>query len=623
MKSKMLRRIFAIVVCSLLCVGRRMLWLLYSNRIAVAAASLVWLIARSATQPRRMSYPCQQAAAANVSAIAIAAAAGIAVPGGLRRRLLASRAFRFAASAGVLGLAAWLAAGVVFRPHVPLALVAQKHLADASSYAAAELSPALVYPSADEAVVSVARDLAADYPAASPYDPDGNPVYPLVRRAVAQLGLGTADQPLKGFIKPGQRVLIKPNVEGAGTFQHTHPSVVRPLIDMAAEAGAAEIIIAESSPMGMTDRALNNSGYKKMVDDLNARQMPCKLVLRNLDGTAWSWVNTGKASAYPAGEFEDEDLVTSEGDRSYHRQADSHGRNPNGRVLNQNALFDEIFDADVIINVPRLKVHGMIINTLSIKNLVGITVWSTSGSKPGENIRRVAHYGTIEGPNHMVRGFGNDILWREMANINRALIYWKNGEMKAKPQRKLLCVLDAICAGDGSHGNGPKMKVGAVLAGVDPIALDAVGSRLMRYDFRLIPVINNAPSVPSHPWGTNDPARIRLIGDSIGSETARLLSNPYEKEKEFKQLVINDIEPPVPGKPAVKEADGKQTVTVKCEGACAVFITWNSDGVQKVVRMARKGSTFGAELPDGPVQYRVAAQDRYFNSRQAGPYSHP
>ena len=223
----------------------------------------------------------------------------------------------------------------------------------------------------------------------------------------------------------------------------------------------------------------------------------------------------------------------------------------------------------------------------------------------------------------MVQCFGNDILWRELANINRAMFYWKDGEMKDVPQRKVLCVLDAVSAGNGSHGGGPKVKVGAVLASVDPIAVDAVGSRLMRYDFRSIPPINNAPSVPSHPWGTNDPAAIRLVGDMIGPKVGLLFSNPFDKEKEFKQVVIDDLEPPAVAEPVIEAKGGKLTASVKCEGACTVFLYCTRNGATSIVRMARQGDTFTAAVPAGPAEFRLVAQDRFFNSTQSGPFKQP
>jgi len=626
---KLTFRIFRAILFATLHASRRSFCWLASNRAAIGIASLAWLLIRSATQPRRLAYPCQRAAAANFSALAVAAAAGMAMPlhklkikkekgkngtapSPYRFRIFPFSFFLFPSLVGLL-LFSFFIFNFAFGPALPLALIDQRHLADRSSYDAAEFSPRLEYPSATEAAVSVAYDPKADYPAASPFDPQDNSVYPLVRRAVAALGLGTPDNPLKGFIGQGQRVLIKPNLEGAGQFQCTHPSVVRAVIDLAAQAGAAEIIVADCSPCLCTKQAIEGSGYIKMIDELNARRPPCRLILRNLDGTAWSWVDTGPASAYPPGKFTDADLATSEGDNTYHQQTDSHGRNPHGRLLNQNAVFDSLFNADVIINVPRLKVHGMIINTLAIKNFVGVTVSSTTGTKAAENTYRIAHYGTAKGPKHMVQGFGNDILWRELANVWRAVIYWKDGTMHPTPQRKMLCVLDAVCAGNGSHGNGPKVQPGYVLASVDPIAIDAVGSRLMRYDFRQVPIINNAPAVPSHPWGTNDPARIRLIGDPIGPGLGLLFANPYDKEKEFKNVIITDLDPPQLGTPRITTNAGTLTITVDSPDACAVFLRYSLNGDEKIVRMARKKNAFSAAVPADAEECRVEAHDRFFN----------
>ena len=62
------------------------LWqMLVRNRIAIGIASLIWLAWRSGTQPRRLAYPCQQAAAANLGFLAV-----LFIPG--LRRLKARQA---------------------------------------------------------------------------------------------------------------------------------------------------------------------------------------------------------------------------------------------------------------------------------------------------------------------------------------------------------------------------------------------------------------------------------------------------------------------------------------------------------------------------------------------------
>lgn len=657
-KRSFLFRIYRLVLRPVSCAVRKLFCWLIGNRVAVCITSLMWLAMRSGFQPRRMTYPCQQAAAANVSAITFAAVAGLALPRRLCKNLLGRRILRIAiplclvaflaawlvprlfqdplpvaavaqnhraepAADGITAASEWVDSPLIQDP-LPLAAVAQNHLADAAAYPVADFPRYIVYPSDKQAVVGVAYDPNADYPETSPFNPQGNAVDVLVRRAVAELGFGPPENPLRDFIEHGYRVVIKPNIEGGAKFQCTHPSVVRTIIDIAAQAGAAEIIVAESSPFYYTEQSLQDSGYAKMVKKLKSAGLPrvpglppCRLVLRNLEGTCWSWVDTGAASAYPAGEFADTDLLTSLGKRTYHRQTDSHGRNPNGRVLNKNAVYDTMFDADVIINVPRLKVHLFVINTLAIKNFVGITVSSTSGINKVGNMNRVAHSGTKNGPDHMVWGFGNDILWRELANIQRAVIYWKNGEMKPAPQRKMLCILDAVCAGDGPHGKGPKVQVGYVLASVDPIAVDAVGSRLMRYDFRSIPVINNAPMVPSHPWGTNDPARILLQGDPIGPGADRLFSNPHSKFDEFRQVIIHDLEPPKLKNPDVLHKNqGVHVVEVKSEDAAVIFLHYNEGDGIKTVRMEKNGNEFKAVVPaqSTPRKFILTAHDRFFNS---------
>jgi uncharacterized protein (DUF362 family) len=59
--------------------------------------------------------------------------------------------------------------------------------------------------------------------------------------------------------------------------------------------------------------------------------------------------------------------------------------------------------------------------------------------------------------------------------------------------RKYISIVDSIVAGEG---NGPKapdaINAGYIIAGLNPVSVDAVCARLMNFDYKKIPSIENA-----------------------------------------------------------------------------------------------------------------------------------
>jgi len=86
---------------------------------------------------------------------------------------------------------------------------------------------------------------------------------------------------------------------------------------------------------------------------------------------------------------------------------------------------------------------------------------------------------------------GNDTLWRTVLDLNRILQYAdKDGMLRNEPQRKVLCFVDGIVAGEGE---GPlstaPAHAGVIIGGFWPASVDAVMATVMGYDWRRIPMI--------------------------------------------------------------------------------------------------------------------------------------
>ncbi len=150
----------------------------------------------------------------------------------------------------------------------------------------------------------------------------------LVRRAVAALG------GMSRFVPNGANVVIKPNIcvsyrsyEYAAT---TNPWVVGALVKMAFEAGAGSVKVMDSPFDGTAAEAYRKSGIQQEVEAAGGEMVvPASFSLQHVDL-------------------------------------------PGAVFLNSAKIYEEILNADVLINVPIAKDHGMAGLTLSMKNLMGV-----------------------------------------------------------------------------------------------------------------------------------------------------------------------------------------------------------------------------------------------------------
>ena len=95
---------------------------------------------------------------------------------------------------------------------------------------------------------------------------------------------------------------------------------------------------------------------------------------------------------------------------------------------------------------------------------------------------------------HILGGswFGNDTAWRMALDLTRIVLYCDSqGKICEKSQRNFFSVIDGIIAGEGEGPLSPTAKnCGVIIAGFNPIYVDASGSRLMGFDPQKIKMIN-------------------------------------------------------------------------------------------------------------------------------------
>lgn len=656
------------------CACRCLTALVLRNRFLIAIASLVWLIWRSGTQPRRLAYPCQQAAAANLGFLAV-----LFVPALARRQRAAcatvgSRVFQLASGSVVLAgtLFVLISGGVaVWSAYVPPAAVpGEPALIEWPRLNDDDLLDPVMWPSpidapnGETALVAVNRNDAVTY-GSLPYGPGTNTAYDLVRQTVTDLQVGPAGNPLGNITSDINNdskisVVLKPNwVEyypvragGEGDAEgrspaYTHPAMMRPMVDMAVAAGATEIVIGDSS--GNADNPhVGNMGYIELVDALRTIHPHVDFQLVNFQNKdKFSWVNvdasSGGPSAYADSGYFSDQLAKPYADASYFSATDPHGQaGPTAsNCMGWYALTDYLLDADLIINMPKLKVHFMGVNTMAIKNWVGTTMLSTYNNTSGCGSCRISH--ELATPaNNYDRMFGNDIMWREVLDVHRAFLYWMRsepgGHIATHQVRRYLNVLDAVVCGETDlyYNGGPRhWRANTVVASVDPVALDAVASRIQRYKFDQIPITNNANQPSYWPIGTSDPAKVCIIGDTPidGTTFGRLsdFDDHYDGVRswpDWEATTLYDITPPefVSAAIVADNATGDNLLRAYVENAHVVYFhyeTGNPDDPTNIIRLGKNGNVHSAMVSSAVTDGLFVAQDEYFNTTRTGPINAP
>ncbi|GHU95695.1 hypothetical protein AGMMS49974_07780 [Deltaproteobacteria bacterium] len=136
------------------------------------------------------------------------------------------------------------------------------------------------------------------------------------------------------FVKPGQKVVIKPNMsfaQGPETATNTHPEVVREVLVMCKEAGAARVRVLDHV-LQDPELSMTRSGIRDICDGVEPG------VCRYLTNVSF---------------YQDAELAE-------------------GREMRTNVFMCDVLDADVIIAVPVAKSHGSAGVSLAIKGQMGL-----------------------------------------------------------------------------------------------------------------------------------------------------------------------------------------------------------------------------------------------------------
>jgi uncharacterized protein (DUF362 family)/Pyruvate/2-oxoacid:ferredoxin oxidoreductase delta subunit len=152
-----------------------------------------------------------------------------------------------------------------------------------------------------------------------------------------------------------------------------------------------------------------------------------------------------------------------------------------GAVLKSVFIARPVLEADAVLNLPKLKTHSFTVFTGAVKNMFGVIPYG---------LRLEYH-----------RRFPrNDIFSRMLVDVCSA----------APPH---LTIMDAVIAmeGEGPSSGIPK-KVGLIIAGRDPVAVDAVASRVTGH--RPLGVFTTSIA-DARGFGVGDMRRIDIFGEKI------------------------------------------------------------------------------------------------------------
>lgn len=250
------------------------------------------------------------------------------------------------------------------------------------------------------------------YPKQAPFRPDNvhpespfkvvsdepNVVYEMVRNALFLSGLdkdnfGTAEwNPLKSIVKPGQTVLLKPNLvmhknpSGFGIdCLVTHPSVIAAVLDYVVIAldGKGKIIVGDAPVQGCDFNALvQENGLRETIEfyksrlpkDVSIELVDFRGLINNLDKDSERIIITDEKGVLV--DLSNDSEFCGLSDEKYRGMritnydpailAEHHNKTKNEYLINSRVL-----SADVVINMPKPKCHRKAGVTISLKNFVG------------------------------------------------------------------------------------------------------------------------------------------------------------------------------------------------------------------------------------------------------------
>jgi uncharacterized protein (DUF362 family) len=365
----------------------------------------------------------------------------------------------------------------------------------------------------------------------------------------------------------------------------THGSVLRAAIDyiFIALHGEGRIIIADAP---QTDSKIDLIKKRMGIDDIQEhfwKEKRFEVEFIDLRNEYWQakqgiYMDTTKLAGDPLG-----NVCINLGKTSFLADHNGQGKKYYGAFydidetnkhhtdnIHEYLISKTAMECDAFISLPKLKTHKKVGVTLNLKGLVGINgdknwlphyalgdpedggdQFPVRGTKQKlENtivlkakklllnknplVQKLAVklkgcgyylFGDTEEVIRSGNWHGNDTCWRMVLDLNRILLYGDtDGTMKNRP-KKYFSIVDGIV---GMEGNGPvagePKAAGLVVAGINPLAVDMVCTKLIGFDYRKIPMLSKAFDTTSYRLANFQPDDI-----VVSSNLAAIEGNIFKK----------------------------------------------------------------------------------------------
>lgn len=391
---------------------------------------------------------------------------------------------------------------------------------------------------------------------------------------------GTVEwNPLGALIQPGDRVLLKPNwvvdrtelADESVECVVTHRTVIEAVLHYVVKAQPLQIVVGDApiqrcdfanlrSVCGIDDMCMR---FKSMGHDIQIRDFrltrseglyrkkvrlefdPDDYCLFDLGDRSWLAPVTEESTEFRVTNYDPDILRT-------HHQPGRH----------QYLVARGVMDADVVINLPKLKTHSKAGISGALKNMVGINGLKEylphhrkGGSDSGgdcysgarrlkdlaeesldranrarEPLLRYLHThvagmalrldAAVFGGDRNLEGswYGNDTVWRTCLDLQRIVHYGTSVcQMSPVRQRRIVTVTDGVIAGDGDGPLVPRpVPLGVMTLGVNVAAIEWVHCLLMGFDPRTLPLVTGAFQNGDWPLADFGPSDIEV---SVNGET--------------------------------------------------------------------------------------------------------
>src|SRR5688500_12564295 len=360
----------------------------------------------------------------------------------------------------------------------------------------------------------------AETPADAYREDDGATMARALKRPCSCVGGAPGGpRPPERHLPPGAGGVVKrslvldPNPRNGGMDPMiTHQSVVRAVVNAALQTDAAEVVVGDAPIQTCDfDALLATTGlgtWAEIAQKADSRFQGVKDFRRTIAQYV-NGVRVAEENKLPEENFVLFDLasesllepITDEKDDfrvtcyDPRLMAKTHGK---GR--HRYLVAREVLEADVVVNLPKLKTHKKAGITCALKNLIGINgnkeylphhriggAYLGGDCYPGNSrVKRMLEYAAdqqnltdsgavgrvwggvatqlnrvlhLMGDNVGIEGSwsGNDTIWRTGLDLNRVLLYGQtDGSMSDTPRRRVVHVADAIVAGQGDGPLSPQ-----------------------------------------------------------------------------------------------------------------------------------------------------------------------